>query len=418
MLKLLLRFSYASLFFLFIIQLGHAQSLTLQQAEKAALSYSSELKALQAKEQSLQKSAIAAGQLNDPTLTLGTINVPTDTFNFSQEDMTQIQIGIQQSFPKGHSLHYRAMRQRELATAVSKEKSVTNLKILQNVRASWVNLYYWLTSKKIILQEEQIFRYWIDANASMLANNKAQQKDVVRAQLELSNLENQIFVINEKISISRAELARWIGLTLAQKANPLSFPRWPILPNFSTLLKRLQQHPELKVDTAIIRAGQANVQFAKQQYVPGFSLAVAYGIREGQHADGEPRANFISAQISMDLPFFPKNRQDKILQSNESLLISDKANQMSHYRQLNEATKIQYTIWQQNHKSLQIYRLKLIPEAAQYTQATIAAYRNNQTDFPTLARAYINELNMKLAELKTELNLNLANINLLYLQGK
>jgi len=91
---------------------------------------------------------------------------------------------------------------------------------------------------------------------------------------------------------------------------------------------------------------------------------------------------------------------------------------VSHYRQLRESLKAEYALWWQRKKSARLYRLRLTPEAKQYAEATMSAYQNAQTDFPTLARAYVRELNIELAGLRARVGRDAARVNLLYLQGK
>jgi len=397
----------------------YAVPLTLQQAENAALTQSPEIKSLQAKTRALGQSAIAAGQLSDPKLMLGTMNVPVDTFDFSQEPMTQIQVGIQQSFPRGRSLHYRSLQKKDLSRAESQKQQETRLQVLQGVRVSWLNLYYWLHARQIILKQKKVFRHLVKVSESMLANNKAQQKDVIRAQLELTELDNRLLDINQQIDTARATLARWVGPALAKTANPKRLPRWTSPSTLGQLHNRIKQHPILKTDEAFISAGNAGINLARQQYKPGFTVGVAYGFRQGRNVvDGRRRADFLTAQVSVDLPLFTHNRQDRTLKASEDDLIASEENQMSHYRQLREALKTQYASWQQQRKSAWLYRSHLVPEAKQYAEATMTAYQNAQTDFPTLARAYVRELNTELAGLKANVYRDIARANLLYLQGK
>ena len=180
-------------------------------AEKTAVLQAPELKALHAKSKAFTQASIAAGQLADPKLMLGAMNVPVNTFNFSQEPMTQIQVGLMQSFPRGRTLHYRSLQQQETAQAEYEKAQAMKVNILRDVRMSWLNLYYWMHAKQILLAQKKIFRHLLSVTESMLANNKAQQKDAVRAQLELTDLDNQLIDINQKIVSAQANLARWIG---------------------------------------------------------------------------------------------------------------------------------------------------------------------------------------------------------------
>jgi len=397
---------------------GSRFGITLTQAEQAAIIQSPELQSLHAKSQALGQTAVAAGQLSDPKLMLGAMNVPVDTFDFSQEPMTQVQVGIMQTFPKGHSLRYRALKQQDLSHAEYENWQATRAQILRDVRLSWLNLYYWSHAKRIVSAQKKVFRHFVKVTESMLANNKTQQKDVIRAQLELTDLDNQLIDINQQIDTARAQLARWIGVSLAKRAHPNQLPRWkhsPVLVNFEDIIKH---HPELRTDQAFIAANHAEVKLAEQQYKPGFKVGVAYGFRQGRNFDGRRRADFLTAQVSMDLPLFTRNRQDRTLKASEDNLLASEENKMRHHRQLQESLKTQYTAWQQQRKSAWLYRQHLIPEAKQYAIATMTAYQNTQTDFPTLARATILELTTQIAGLKAFVNRDVARVNLLYLEGK
>lgn len=394
-------------------------NVTLTQVESVALQQAPELKSLAAKSESWKQSAIAAAQLSDPQLVLGAMNVPVDSFSLSQEPMTQMQVGLRQIFPKGHSLRYRSLQEKDKGQMEYQKGQAMQIQILQDVRMNWINLYYWLKARRIVSLQKKIFQHLVKVTESMLANNQAQQKDVIRAQLELTGLANQLITINLQIETARAQLARWVGNMLANHANPSQLPQWmnpPSLKRFETIIKT---HPKLQSDRAIIAANYAGVELAKQQFKPGVAVGVGYGFSQGHDMfTNRKRSDFLTAQVSIDLPLFPNNRQDRGLKASEENLIASQEDQLSHYRQLNQTLKTQYAIWQQQQKSVELYQQQLIPEANQYAEATLIAYQNTQTDFPTLARAYIRQLNTSLMGLKASVDCNAARINLLYLEGE
>lgn len=413
-----LNFILPILFLVFWSFIVNATPLSIKQAETVALTQSPEIKSLRAKSRELEQKSIAAGQLVDPKLMLGTLNIPVDSFDFSQEPMTQVQVGLQQSFPRGRSLHYHSLQTKELSRAESNKQEVMRLYVLQSVRLVWLDLYYWLRAKRLVIEQKKVFQHLVSITESMLANNKAQQRDVIRAQLELSELDNRLLEINQKIDTARVELERWIGAELASKAQPGKLPGWPSLPRIEQFYEVIKQHYILKKDGTLISAGHEGINLAKQQYKPGFAVGVAYGIRQGHNINGKNRPDFLTAQVSMDLPLFPGKRQDRNLQASQENLIALEENQESDYRQLKETLKTQYAIWQQQQKSHFLYQRHLVPEAKQYAEATVTAYQNNQTDFPTLARAYVRELDIQLAGLRAVVDRDIARINLLYLQGQ
>lgn len=389
-----------------------AAPVTLQDVENAALVQAPEIQSWQAKAKGLKAASVAAGQLADPKLMLGAANVPVDTFSFEQEGMTQVQFGLQQAFPRGRSLHYGALKQENLSAAAAQQQKNWQLKVLQGVRSAWVNLYAALQSQQFLLEQKKVLQNLVRVTESMVANNKAQQYNLVGAQLELSGVEDRLLQNQQAIMTARSQLARWTGSDLAQKAHPHKLPKWTAPPALSQLEKKLEHHPALQVDTDTVAAARADVDVAKQQYKPGFMMGVTYGARQG---DGRP--DFLSGQVTMDLPLFTGNRQDQSLQASQEQLTASEADRLSNYRQLRETLITQYSTWQQRTKSVRLYQLNLLPQAKQYAESTMSAYQNAQIDFPTVAAASIRVLDTELLELKSEVEMTTARINLLYFEG-
>ena len=51
----------------------------------------------------MMEKSVAEGELMDPKLQIGLLNLPTDTFDFDQEPMTQFKVSYIQQFPSGDS---------------------------------------------------------------------------------------------------------------------------------------------------------------------------------------------------------------------------------------------------------------------------------------------------------------------------
>lgn len=92
-------------------------TLTLKQVEQIALQSAPALSQSRHNEESLRQAAVAAGQLPDPKLHVGVMSVPVDTFSLTQENMTQVQVGLAQMFPKGQSLSIKSRQKIVLASA-------------------------------------------------------------------------------------------------------------------------------------------------------------------------------------------------------------------------------------------------------------------------------------------------------------
>ncbi len=392
-------------------------NLTLQQAEQYALKQAPEIRQLQAQQQAFSQKAIAADQLPDPKLVLGASNVPVDSFDFTQENMTQIQIGLMQQFPKGHSLSIRSQQELLRAQSSADKSKLMSLTILKTVRAEWLNLYYWQHALNIYQRQLTIFNHLLRVTKSMLANNRAQQKDVVRAQFELSSLQQKIIYARQQQAETKAMLSRWLGNSVNKL--DLAFPQWPTPPNLKTLQSKIKNHPLLQIDQKEVGVNQQGIRLAKQQYIPGFNLGVVYGIRQGKNTMTEKsRSDFISAKATVDLPIFTHNRQSREVKASADNYVAAEEQKNSDYLLLKSQLDDSYAAWQKLVDQTKLYKSKLVPQANMYAKSTQIAYQNKQTDFPTLARAYIQAYNTEIAALKTKVTTKQERVNLLYLEGR
>ncbi len=417
-----MRFSNQGCFVTFFISLicpppAFSSVLSLEQAERLAVAKAPELTAIQAKQNALQKKAIAKGQLDDPKIMLGFSNIPADTFDFKQEPMTQEQIVIEQKLPKGKSLKYQYQMFNQLSEAAQFGQKEMVLKVKKGVRMAWVKLSFWMQAQKIIEREEREFFHLVQVTKAMLANNKAQQKDVIRAQLEHTSAQNKLINIKENINIAKNELARWIGDKEALNASPKRVPNWDAYGNRRSLLSELLQHPLLQSDSAKISSQKASIQHSKEQFKPGLTLGGGYGFRQGSNSNGSKRSDFIQLRVGVSMPVFPENRQKKLLDVSQQELLEKEATKATHYRVLKEQLNNSLTAYEQKSESMHLFETAFIPEAKQYAQSTLSAYENAQTDFPTLARAYIKQYNTEINALKANLARSFAEINLLYIKG-
>lgn len=392
-----------------------ADSLTLSEAEIYGVANAPEIHQLQQQSQAFKETAIADKALPDPKMSLGVANLPTDTFSFTQENMTQVQIGLMESFPKGKSLSIRSEQDLIRSASSKQEAQLMQLAVLKSIRTQWLSLFYWQKALSIYQKEEKLFEQLVKTTQAHLENNRLQQKDAVRAQLELSQLQQQILDAKQQIAMLHGQLSRW--LTMQHKAFSMDLPQWGPPPTLSALETALKTHPQLRVDQLQSEVSQKGISLAEQQYKPGITAGIVYGLRQGDDSMGDARSDFVGAQVSFDLPFFTGNLQDpQLAASKESYLaMQDKA--QADYQQLQSTLQTTYAQWEYLQSQQALYETHLLREASMYAKATEVAYQNKQTDFPTLVRAYLQDYQTQLASVKTEISRLTVQADLMYLQG-
>lgn len=93
---------------------GQAAGLSLEQAIAVAQANDPWIRGSLHQQSALASERISAGALPDPMITAGFANLPTDSFHFDQEAMTQFKVGISQRIPRGDSRELRQLELRSL----------------------------------------------------------------------------------------------------------------------------------------------------------------------------------------------------------------------------------------------------------------------------------------------------------------
>ena len=135
----------------------NSNALSLKQAEQLAVQSDPSIENLKATSRSFVDESIADDTLPDPKLRLGAINVPVDGFDLEQEQMTQIKVGILQNFPRGDVLSIKQKQSQYLSRAALSMANDTQLKIIRDVRETYLNLFYEINAYQIIRETRKLF---------------------------------------------------------------------------------------------------------------------------------------------------------------------------------------------------------------------------------------------------------------------
>ncbi len=92
-------------------------ALNLQQAEQLAIAADPAIESFRVTALSYEDESVADDTLPDPRLSLGAVNVPVDSFDLEQEQMTQLKVGIRQDFPRGDVLSIKQQQSQHLSRA-------------------------------------------------------------------------------------------------------------------------------------------------------------------------------------------------------------------------------------------------------------------------------------------------------------
>ncbi len=394
-----------------------ATGLTLSETEQIALKEDYSLLAIRSRSQSMSELSVAAEALPDPQLKLGLANLPTDTFNLGQEAMTQTVIGVRQMFPRGHT---RALKSERLTQSVARsdaEAEDRERMVLLAVREEYTRIYLHKERQKILQQSLVVFDDLAGITQDYYATGRAQQQDVVQAQLELSKVEERLTRIQQQEEEARARLAERIGADAYRDLDP----QWPAVTQpepAPKIIAALTSHPRIRAWQHEIAKARTSEEIARQAYKPGFAVDLAYGGRGGQNPNGTDRSDMLSVFVSMDIPLFTKNRQDRVLASSVADTSATQFARDDIYRAMKARIDQNAATLSRQQERIGLYQELLLPQAAYNAEAAFEAYQNAVDDLTTLMRARIGEYELKLSYATLRANETITRARLLYLQGE
>ena len=386
----------------------NAQELSLDLAIEQAVHGDDWLIANEQSEQALREQAIAAGELPDPRMLIGLSNMPVDTFDLRQEPMTQLRIGINQAIPRGDTL--------DLLQKQTTQQSELNPYLRENRRAAvalevsnlWLDAYFANQSIALINLDRALFEQLVDITGTRYtsAAGLARQQDLVRAELELVRLDDRLSMLRQIQATNKQKLAEWLpyqslSLSFPDELPDLVAPDEELF-SLSDAADQFALHPRVRAHDQRIEIARTQVNLAKESFKPSFSVGASYG-RRNKTALGYDRADFLSLDLSFDLPLFPANRQKPRLRASQYAASARQTERILIIKELfaeYQKSKAQMEVLEER---IALFNDFLLAQLADLTEATLNSYTADEGDFEEVMRAYISELNAKIELLQIDI---------------
>jgi len=399
------------------------RELTLRQAVFKAVELDPWIVASEHQEAALTANSIAANTLPDPKMSISAANLPTDSFEFDQEGMTQLKLGVTQMFPRGDTLSLKRKRLEQLSRQQPFKREDRKAKIAVKSATLWLDAFKAQASIALIEKNRSLFEQLTDvAQASYSsALGKTRQQDIVRAQLELTRLEDRLTMLSQQEEMFKQKLSEQISQNFTSEYRTeknisgyddlltvrlsSSMPKLALLDssilsisnlsNSRTFLQSLENHPAINSVNQKIDASKTTIDLSKQKYKPEWGLSASYGYRDDTPL-GVDRADLFSIGVTFDLPIFTSNRQDKEVSAAISRSESVKTEKWLLLRKFIAAIESEKVRLIRLQERESLYQELLLPQMHEQAEASLTAYTNDDGDFAEVVRARIAELNAEL----------------------
>ncbi|HYN55535.1 MAG TPA: TolC family protein [Methylotenera sp.] len=301
-------------------------SLTLAEAIRLATENQPLLQSLDDAAASSRQAAVAEGQLPDPKVKLGVINLPVttnDALRYNRDDQTMVNVGYSQDVIPLKKREIASNRMSAEADQFQTEQQATARSIERDVALAWLDVFE-------AQRKSELYQHVIDdmkaerkVLAASVSSGAAKSSDVLRMDTEVSMTHEKLIFAKRDERKARAALSRWIGVAASRSIAA----ELPVMSNNFTrneAQNAIEKHPMLKNAYQTEKVAQLEVDNAQASLERNWGWEVGYGKR---FAD---RSDMLSFQVSIDLQLDRANRQDK--RTAEKLLLVEKARKLTEDR--------------------------------------------------------------------------------------
>lgn len=398
-------------------------NVSLEQLIAVGLSNDSSRTQYYAQSEAMRESGIASSTLNDPVLKLGVGGLPTDSFRFDEDPMTNISVGLMQQFGRGSTLELQSKKAQQQADGVEFQVGVRELEIVNNITQLWLELGFAQHSERVLLENRQLMQEMERFIQTNYAIGNSESQDLIRAQLQVGKLDEKLHANRQMQARILSQLSEWLGAGWLSSQPELSANvslDWSRLEeqlgsqSHSSFFPILNQHPMVRIADMQIAASETQVSIAEEAYKPQFGIEAMYAHRQAPNMRGTTAPDLLSAYVTMDIPLFTGNRQDKNHAAAEYQVVASKSNKDALLAQMNAKVSALIMDRQNLQERFERYQRSLLPQAKARTGAVERGYENNTAQFSDVITAASEELDIEIEALRLEADLNVVNSNLSY----
>ncbi|TVU59845.1 TolC family protein [Vibrio atlanticus] len=397
-----------------------------------ALSQDGNRKQYFAQSQAMRETGIARATLMDPKLKVGFGGLPVDSFQFDEDPMTNISVGLMQQFERGDTLDLQQKKAGQQADGLALQVQARELTVANSMTQLWLELGYQKVAEGVMRENRRLLvelENYVQTNYSI---GKSEAQDLLNAQLQVSKLDEKLQANQQVQRRLISQLSEWLGsdwlgnqaidsqaLYPQGRLHATNYIDWSLLESklatnrdSTKHYQLLTDHPLVKITDATISSNQTQVELAEQAYTPQFGVEVMYAHRQANNMAGEPASDLVSAYLTVDIPLFTGNRQDKNLSAAQYQVGAAKSQKDTLLSQMNAQVNALLVDKANLTQRLERYQSTLLPQTAARISAVERGYQNNTAQFNDVIAATADELALQLEQQRLITDLNIVNSKL------
>ncbi len=369
------------------------ETLTLEELIQEALQRNPEIRAGRGDVDAKRARVPQAGALPDPTLIFGQMNeeniIPFTTLG--KNGFSEVYVGITQELP---FFGKRALKERVASSEADAEQwafDFTRRQVIAQVKVAYYDLYYSHKALEIVEKNIELMERFAQIAEALYKVGKGAQADVLKANTEISRLEERLETFRQQKGISQAQIN---ALLNRSPETPLGRPapvRSAPLPFSFEQLKEMASanFPLLKRDQRMIESRAFALRLAEKEIYPDFGVTFVYHNR-GALAD------YWTIGGTATIPLYFSRKQRRGIEEAGAELAAARERYSNNVALLFFKLKDLYLRATTSDRLARLYGEAITPQETLTLEATTASYETGKVDFLSVIDSAIKLLNDEL----------------------
>ena len=344
-----------------------------------------------------------ASSLQDPNLGMTFYPEQVQTAAGPQE----FALNISQKFPARGKLNAQGELAESQTNETRAQLAAVELATVAKVKRAYYELYFIQQTINVTEADKQLLVEIRDVANVRYKTGKVSQQDLLRAELEISNVENELIRLEQKLVSGQAKLARLLHISPQTKLLALEHIEPGSLPADLDWLQRqaIASRPELHAQLATLEKDRQALNLARLAYKPDVTLGATW-IDVGS-TGVSPVANgndsfLITAGIN--LPVYRK-KLDSAVRSAEAKAVSTARTYDSLKDETLEEVADLFAQAKSQQDLLTLFSEDILPKARQTLEVSSQAYNTGEVDFLQLVDNWRELLRFEVSYLRLEASL-------------
>jgi outer membrane protein, heavy metal efflux system len=360
---------------------------SVQSVVDAAVANNPTIHRLQSELAAARERVAPAGAQPNPMLMAGLKDKQIDLRDDAM--MTMYMVGASQTFERPSKRDARRTAAELEAQAIELEIAAMRAEIARDARFAWSDLAATDSQISSIEQVREIVNAITDAARVRYEIGTSAQAEVLRAQLERSELDHQLIVLRGRRAAVVARLLPQLGLPASTSVDRIALPHETAAAEIEGSTTPSPEHPAIAALEAQVALQEQMIRLARLETKPDFNVEATYGHRRVER-------DVFSVVGTIELPLRRKTTIDPRVRDAIALRDAAKFRTEELRRSLSQDLASAAAVHHSANEQIAFHERVLVPQARMAVESALTSYQSGRGTFDSVLAAQATYLRLQI----------------------